>query len=92
MGWNSMGGRSVSWAIVAGRERMENNLSQGVLVQYQVFHIASKYGLVFWQIIWINISMATSSTLALLTCQMQSYDSYISDCNIPCSYDGWKII
>ena len=47
MGWNSMGGRSVSWAIVAGRERMENNLSQGVLVQYQVFHIASKYGLVF---------------------------------------------
>ena len=92
MDWNCTGGWSMSWATVVGREWMENNLSQGVLVQYQDFHIVLKYGLVFWQIIWINMSMATSSTLALLTCHMQSYDSYIIDCNIPCSYNGWQFI
>jgi hypothetical protein len=30
------------------------------------------------------MSMATSLILALLTCQLESYDGYVTDCSIPC--------
>lgn len=38
------------------------------------------------------MSVPTSSPLSLLTCQLQSYDSYLMDHNIPHSYESWQII